>query len=57
LALLREAGFIDIKVMKERPINIADEVLHAAASAEEVAAFKQSGGIRSITVNGTRPAA
>ena len=54
LALLRQAGFVDVEVVKERPIEIAEAILHAVATEEEVAEFMLSGGIRSITVNGTR---
>jgi len=55
LHLLRIAGFVDVEVSRERPIEIADDILYAMADADEVAAFKASGGIASITVTGTRP--
>ena len=54
LNLLSEVGFSDIQVLKEHEINIADEILLENASAEEVAEFRKSGGISSITVTGYR---
>ncbi len=55
LALLRAAGFSDVQVARERMIDIPDSVLLQLATREEVHAFRDSGGIASITVTGVRP--
>lgn len=56
LQLIKEAGFTNIKVQKERKIELPDEMLSKYMSAAEVANFKrQFAGIASITVYGEKP--
>lgn len=51
LGMIAAAGFSGIRLQKEKPIVIPDDVLAQYLSAEEIAAFKASGtGIYSITV-------
>ncbi len=51
LALIKEYGFINIKVQKEKPITVPDDIFLNYISQEELDAFKKSGtGIYSITV-------
>ena len=51
LELIEANGFANIIVQKDKPIIIPDDILSQYLSAEQIAAFKQSGtGIRSITV-------
>lgn len=57
LSMLRDAGFEDVDVVRRKTIEVPDEALLKRASEEEVAAFRDGGSIRSITVRGTRPAA
>ncbi|GMQ82221.1 MAG: arsenite methyltransferase [Rhodothermia bacterium] len=54
LQLLQEAGFEDVSVVREREIDIADDILLQMATEREVTAFKASGGISSVTVTGFR---
>ena len=57
LAKLREAGFVDVRIVREKPINLPDEVLLDVLSPEDVARFRQSGAaLRSVTVYGERDA-
>lgn len=52
LALLADAGFRDVQVVKERPLDVPDEAL-AEAGPGAVAEFRASGtALRSITVVG-----
>ena len=47
-----------ITVQKDKPIIIPDDILSNYLSAEQIAAFKQSGtGIKSITVYAEKPVA
>jgi len=56
LALLRAAGFRDVRFVEEKPIGLSDQALAAHMSATEIAEFRASGiGIKSVTVLGTRP--
>jgi arsenite methyltransferase len=56
LALLRAAGFRDVRFVEEKPIGLSDQALAAHMSAAEIAEFRASGiGIKSVTVLGTRP--
>ncbi len=56
LRVIEEAGFQAVVVAKERPISLSDDVLRPHLSAEQVAAFRQSGaGLLSVTVTGTKP--
>ncbi len=51
LDLVKKNGFSNITLQKEKVITIPDDILSAYLTAEEIAAFKQSGtGIYSITV-------
>jgi hypothetical protein len=56
LQLIKEAGFTNIKVQKERKIELPDEMLGKYMSANEVENFKREfAGIASITVYGEKP--
>lgn len=58
LALVKANGFTDITIQKEKAIIIPDDILNQYLSAEEIAAFKNSGtGIYSITVFAQKPIA
>jgi len=51
LELIRKHGFENIKIQKEKPIIIPDEILGDYLSANEIEEYKKSGlGIFSITV-------
>lgn len=51
LNLIKESGFENINVQKEKPIIIPDDILANYLSADEIEAFKnQEGGIFSVTV-------
>lgn len=57
LELIETNGFKNIIVQKEKAIIIPDDILSQYLSAEQIAAFKQSGtGIKSITVYAEKPA-
>lgn len=57
LELIEANGFKNITVQKDKAIIIPDDILSSYLSAEQIAAFKQSGkGIRSITVYAEKPA-
>ncbi|MEO6454116.1 MAG: arsenite methyltransferase [Ginsengibacter sp.] len=57
LELIKNNGFTNIIVQKDKPIIIPDDILSNYLSAEQIGAFKQSGtGIRSITVYADKPA-
>jgi SAM-dependent methyltransferase len=56
LEIVRNAGFEDVKVVKEREIKLTEELLDAYLNDEEKALIKSSQiGIYSITVNATKP--
>jgi ubiquinone/menaquinone biosynthesis C-methylase UbiE len=56
LELIEANGFKNITVQKDKAIIIPDDILSQYLSAEQLAAFKQSGtGIRSITVYAEKP--
>ena len=56
LELIDANGFTNITVQKDKAIIIPDDILSNYLSAEQVAAFKQSGtGIKSITVYAEKP--
>jgi hypothetical protein len=58
LELIEANGFKNIAVQKDKAIIIPDDILSQYLSAEQIAAFKQSGtGIRSITVYAEKPVA
>lgn len=51
LNLIKSNGFTNITIQKDKAIIVPDDILSNYLSAEQIAAFKQSGtGIRSITV-------
>lgn len=57
LSVIREAGFTDITVQKDKTIQIPDEILSGYFSPEEIEAFRQSGTrITSITIYAKKPA-
>lgn len=56
LGLIEGTGFADVKLQKEKPIVIPDDILGGYLSQEEIVAFKTSGtGIYSITVYAEKP--
>ncbi|WP_207492100.1 arsenite methyltransferase [Aridibaculum aurantiacum] len=56
LELIEANGFTNITIQKDKAIFIPDDILSNYLSAEEIAAFRQSGtGIRSITVYAEKP--
>lgn len=56
LGIIRQSGFTNIILQKEKPILIPDEVLSAYLTAEEMNTFKKSGlNILSITVYAEKP--
>jgi len=58
LELIKANGFTNINIQKDKAIIIPDDILSNYLSAEQIAAFKNSGtGIRSITVYAEKPAA
>lgn len=58
LELIEANGFKSMTVQKDKAIIIPDDILSQYLSAEQIAAFKQSGtGIRSITVYAEKPVA
>ena len=58
LQIIRETGFENITVQKEKAIQVPDEILRDYLSEEEIKAFRNSNtGIFSITVYGSKPAA
>jgi arsenite methyltransferase len=57
LELIKANGFTNITIQKDKAIVIPDDILSNYLSAEQIAAFKNSGtGIRSITVYAEKPA-
>jgi SAM-dependent methyltransferase len=57
LQIIRETGFVNLELQKERQITLPDDILLNYLSAEEVQAFRQSGaGVYSITVYAEKPA-
>ncbi len=54
--IIEQAGFRDVKIMKEHAIHVPDEHLLKYISSEELNAFKMhQSPIQSITINGKRP--
>ncbi len=55
--LIESNGFTNVTIQKDKPIIVPDDILSNYLTAEQIAAFKQSGaGIRSITVYAEKPA-
>jgi arsenite methyltransferase len=58
LAVIREAGFDDVRVAERKPVALPDEVLREHLSEAELSTFRESGvGLLSVTVLGTKPGA
>ena len=58
LQIIREAGFENVTVQKEKAIQVPDEILKDYLSKDEIRSFRASNtGIFSITVYGDKPAA
>lgn len=58
LGYIQNAGFQDIRIYKDKPIIIPEDILSKYLSEEEIKKFDgQSQGIRSITVYGVKPKA
>lgn len=58
LDIIRQAGFTNVTVQKEKAIQVPDEILRDYLSEEAIGQFRQSEtGIFSITVYGDKPAA
>jgi arsenite methyltransferase len=56
LNLIKEAGFINITIQKERKINLPDELLKRYLNTEQIRNYKEEfDGIASITVYGEKP--
>lgn len=56
LNIIKEAGFVNISLQKEKVITVPDSILLSYITAEELESFKQSNvGIYSITVYAERP--
>lgn len=56
LKLLRDAGFTNVDVAKEKVIEVPEDVVERDASASDLAAFRRNGGaIVSVTVKGVKP--
>lgn len=54
--IIQQAGFQDVKIMKEHEIQLPDELLLKYISMEELNAYKMhQSAIMSITINGKRP--
>ncbi len=56
LELIKNNGFTDITIQKDKAIIVPNDILSQYLTAEQIAVFKQSGtGIRSITVYAEKP--
>jgi hypothetical protein len=56
LGIIREAGFVNIEIKKDRKIELPDDLLLNYMSASELEKFKTGEtGIFSITVTGAKP--
>ncbi len=57
LRMIHDAGFVNVKVQKEKAISLPEEILQAHLPAGEIASYKQGAmGIFSITVYAEKPA-
>ena len=57
ISFAEKAGFKNLKVQKEKIINVPDEILKEYLNPEEITAYRNSGvGIFSITLYGEKPA-
>ncbi|HXV31832.1 MAG TPA: arsenite methyltransferase, partial [Sinorhizobium sp.] len=58
LAVIRQAGFTDVRIAERKPVPLPDEALRDHLSPAELRAFRASGvGVQSVTVLGNKPAA
>ena len=58
LAVIRAAGFGDVRIAERKPVSLPDKVLREHLSPAELREFRASGvGIQSVTVLGSKPAA
>jgi arsenite methyltransferase len=58
LAVIRDAGFDDVRIPERKAIALPDEALREHLSESELAAFRESGvGLLSVTVVGAKPKA
>jgi arsenite methyltransferase len=56
LAVIREAGFGDVRIVERKPITLPNETLREHLSDADLASFRASGvGLLSVTVLGTKP--
>lgn len=56
LDVIKDAGFVNIAVQKEKAINVPDDILKDYLSPQEIELYRKSGtGIYSITVYGEKP--
>lgn len=56
MKLIREAGFVNVVIQKERKINLPDELLNKYLNTEQLRNYKEEfTGIASITVYGEKP--
>lgn len=57
LNIIREAGFVNVTIQKEKAIQVPDEILRDFLDTEGIKQFRESNtGIYSITVYGEKPA-
>lgn len=55
LGLIRGAGFLDVEVVREKKIDVPEEIIEREASLTDVHAFRDGGGaIVSVTVRGRK---
>lgn len=55
LALIREAGFLDVEIAREKEIDVPASVLEQEASPSDVLAFREDGGaVISVTLRGRK---
>jgi len=52
---LRTAGFSGVEIVRERAVDVPDEVLAEAAATEEIQRFRENGALLSVTVRGQKP--
>ena len=55
IGLIREAGFVDVQIPRDKVIDVPAEIIKREASAADVEAFRKEGGaIVSVTVRGRK---
>jgi ubiquinone/menaquinone biosynthesis C-methylase UbiE len=56
LSIVKESGFIQLNIQKDKPIIVPEDILSKYLSAEEISAYKESGvTINSITLFAKKP--